>query len=545
MLTIQKNGRVACPQTGLTSGQYAAVQAQPRQCYSEPSRQFTFWPTPLGCHRLRDAGFQLEGMLHDLAGKWQRFDLFTKSLSGGSPLWYGDVLKTVPWKHQPGAIEFGMNCPSPYFNMGMGTGKSLCTLGTIGKNAHHKTLVLCPNAVVGVWPREVRLHTHEGQYQVLALDDTFKSVAKKLEAADRFLKTTHSPLIVAVNYESGRTEKFSDWATSRKWDCVVCDEAHRIKSPSGPTTRFASNLDCGQPIALSGTMQPHDPLDLWGQFRFLEPALLESSFIAFKKRYAIEGKFNEVVRWVNLEDLHQRIKPLVYRVDSEVLDLPPSTHQQFRFHLSHKVSKLYRELRKELFARIGAGVVTADNVLVRGLRLQQLTSGFFYDEVTEQEIALDEQPKIDALLDWQDAIEQGDRFVVFTRFKRDVETVCRALQKARPELRIGRLTGSQNDLTRDATFDPRFDCYVVNIASGGVGVDLTLANHALYYSVSWNASDYEQSLARLRRPGQTKSCHFAHCIAADTIDEEIYEAFQECRDLAAIVIDGIMKGGSR
>lgn len=540
MLLLQNNGRVSCPERGISSRQYAAVQAQPRQYYSKDKQTFSFWPTPLGLSRMKEAGFELPADIDWIAQRWNRF----VSSQADETRNFSSVLKTTPWKHQPGAIDFGIRCPSPYFNMGMGTGKSLVTIGTIGANRHQKTLILCPNAVVGVWPREFRRHAHEGQYEVLALNDDYSSVAKKVEAAKRHMQRG-GQRVITVNYESARKDPFAKWAEDQKWDCVVCDEIHRIKAHSGPTVSFARNLECGQPIGLSGTMLPHSPLDAWGQFSFLEPALLGSNYMEFKKRYAVEGKYGEVLRFVNLDELHERLKPLLFKVSSDVLDLPPATHQQFRFRLSSKVMKIYEKVKKELFARIGDGVVTADNVLVRGLRLQQLTSGFYADDVTKQNVPLDEQPKLDAMLDWLDAIPSEEKFVIFTRFKWDVETVVAAILKARPRLKVGRLTGDRNDLTRDATFDTSFDCYVVNIASGGVGVDLTAANHALYYSVSWNGGDYEQSLRRLLRPGQPLNCHFSHLIAEGTVDEDVYDGFLEKKELASIVIDGIRKGGAR
>lgn len=538
MLTLQSNGRLACPAAGLSSQQYRAVMAQPRQIWSEAKKQFTFLPTPLGCSDLLKA--ELGGdvqIVRNLAGRWLHHR-FGKKESIPS---FEKYVKTTPWKHQPSSIDFAVNCPSPYQNMGMGTGKSLITIASAAYCRHKRILILAPNAVVDVWPREFRRHAHDGEFLVVPLGLEYASVAKKCEAMKVALRH-QGPVVIVINYESAHREPFASYASEIKWDAVVCDEIHRIKSPSGAAAKFARDLDCGHPIGLSGTMLPHDPLDAWSQFCFLEPALLGTSFMQFKKRYTIEGKFHQVVRFVNLEELHEKIRTITNTVSSDVLDLPEATHQQFTFSMSPKVAKAYKELKKELISRIDSGVVTADNVLVRGLRLQQLTSGFYQDDVTGKIVELDEQPKIDALGDWVDAIPRGEKFVVFARFKRDVATIARFLQKS--EYKIGYLTGDQNDLTRDATFNPAFDCYVVNIASGGVGVDLTAANHAFYYSVSWNGADYEQSGARLRRPGQIRTVHFGHAICRGTVDEEIYAAFQEHKDLAEIVIHGLRKGGS-
>lgn len=537
-LTIKENGRLVCPEAGLTSTQYAVIQSMPRQCYSEKNRQFTFVQTPLAAAQLVDAGFALPNETKILYDKWARF---RTGVARPRPS-YAGLLKTEPWKHQPLAIDFIERCPSPYMDMGMGTGKSLCAIGGIAANGHKKTLILAPKAVVNVWPREFRYHAHDDQFEVVALGDQYGSVAKKVAAARAALARGAATVIV-INYESAHRAVFADWAETVKWDCVVGDELHRCKSHSGAASRFARNIPKGQGIGLSGTMMPHSPMDLWAQFGFLEPALLGTSFMLFEKRYAVKGIFNENVRYVNLDELHQKIKPLTFTVSSDVLDLPPATHQQFRFRFSEKVMKAYRDVRKELFARIQDGVVTADNVLVRGLRLQQLTSGFFFDDNTRTEVELDHQPKLEALADWVDAIPKSEKFVVFTRFVRDASGVSDHLRDQ--GYKVGMLVGGQNELTADATFDTRFDCYVVNIASGGVGVDLTAANHAFYYSVSWNAGDYEQSLRRILRPGQVRNVHFGHAICEGTIDEEIYEAFLERRDLADVVVRGIRNGGGK
>lgn len=533
-LTIKANGRLVCPEAGLTSRQYSVVQSMPRQCYSEKERHFTFIQTPLAASQLVAAGFDLPDATKQLYDRWEQF----RTSVARPRQSYAGLLKSTPWKHQPLAIDWIERCPSPYMDMGMGTGKSLCTIAGIAALGHKRTLILAPKAVVNVWPREFRAHAHDDQFNVIPLGDGYGSVAKKAAAARAGLSRGGNVVIV-INYESAHRDAFADWADTVKWDCVVGDELHRCKSSTGSAAKFARNLHKGQGIGLSGTMMPHSPMDIWSQFAFLEPALFGTSYMLFEKRYAVKGRFKENVRFVNLDEMHEKIKLLTFSVSSDVLDLPPATHQQFRFRFSDKVMKAYRSVRRELFARIQDGVVTADNVLVRGLRLQQLTSGFYFDDVTQKEVELDHQPKIEALADWLDAIPRDEKFVVFTRFIRDARAVEKHLVDS--GYKVGMLVGGCNQLTQDATFDTRYDCYVVNIASGGVGVDLTAANHAFYYSVSWNAGDYEQSLRRLLRPGQVRNVHFGHAICEGTVDDEIYEAFLERRDLADVVIRGLTK----
>ena len=64
----------------------------------------------------------------------------------------------------------------------------------------------------------------------------------------------------------------------------------------------------------------------------------------------------------------------------------------------------------------------------------------------------------------------------------------------------------------------------VQIQAGGLGLDLTLARYAIYYSLGFSLGDYSQSMARLHRPGQTHPVEYIHIVAEGTVDETVMEA---------------------
>ena len=77
----------------------------------------------------------------------------------------------------------------------------------------------------------------------------------------------------------------------------------------------------------------------------------------------------------------------------------------------------------------------------------------------------------------------------------------------------------------------------VQIQSGGVGIDLTKARIAIYYSLGFSLGDYEQSLARCHRAGQNKSVIFYHLVVTGTIDEKVYQALSNRRDIVESVME--------
>ena len=76
--------------------------------------------------------------------------------------------------------------------------------------------------------------------------------------------------------------------------------------------------------------------------------------------------------------------------------------------------------------------------------------------------------------------------------------------------------------------------------SGGVGVDMTIAKYAVYYSLGYiSPGDYDQTRSRIRRHGQTRDVIWYHIVATDTVDELVYESIKNKKDTITGVIDGL------
>ena len=90
------------------------------------------------------------------------------------------------------------------------------------------------------------------------------------------------------------------------------------------------------------------------------------------------------------------------------------------------------------------------------------------------------------------------------------------------------------------------DTIAVQIQAGGVGVDLTRCGdrpcrYVAYMSVGFSLGDYEQSLARVRRPGQTSSfVRYYHFVVKDSIDEAIYGALRKKADVVQTVLAALL-----
>lgn len=453
------------------------------------------------------------------------------------------------WRHQEEAIEWAQGRDAVVFGHGMGSGKTRSTLELLARRAAERglsrVLVCCPKAVIAAWQKQASLWLPSIRVVLLDKGDS-KAKAKAVEAA---LADT-SPVIFVVNYESAWRIKPLEKVT---WDAIVHDEIHRLKSPSGRASRWAGNL-CKKNqqavrIGLSGTLVPHSVLDLWAIYRALESPdcpTFGTSYTLHRAKYAVmsRGPQQFVVGYKNLDDANRRIAATAHQVRScDVLDLPPITFDDIPCELSPAEARLYRELESDLCAVIEQGSVTPANALVHLLRLQQVCGGFvkFDGDAFAKQIA--EHPaKATVLADMLEDLPADEPVVIFCRFRSDIESALAAC--GRLGRRASELSGHKNELA-DWQLGTT-STLVTQIQSGGIGIDLTRAAYAWFFSLGYSLAEYEQAVARLHRPGQTKKVSIYHLVAThngrSTVDGRVYEALRDRKEVVDVILRGYAAG---
>jgi SNF2 family DNA or RNA helicase len=478
----------------------------------------------------------------------------------GAPPW---------WVHQRRAFHFARELTAAGIYIGMGGGKSRVVVDLVRDRGDERVLILCPKNVVGVWPKQFDLYAGEGAFRVVAPRKKSWTVAKRakeIEAALAMKVRVPSPdprsLIVVVNYDAAWREPMKKLLLSVQWDRVVLDESHRVKSAGGKAARFVQTLGtrAKRRMCLTGTPMPHTPLDVYGQYRFLDPGIFGTNFTKFRARYAEMGGMpveqwnpetrememmgTKVVAWHNEEELAERTYSIAYRIADEELDailgLEPGIHEQREAELLPSTMRLYRELYDEFCAEVGSGVVTFDNALVKLLRLAQVTSGHLPVTMSDGErlvttVEVFDMAKAEALKDLLEDIPPGEPVVVFARFTHDLDEIARVageLKRTHAELSGRRRDG----LADDATLAEGFDVVGVQMRSGGEGVDFSRSHYCVFYSVGYSLGDYEQALKRTHRPGQTRRVAYYHLVVPGTVDAQVYVALQERRDVVEYVL---------
>jgi SNF2 family DNA or RNA helicase len=208
--------------------------------------------------------------------------------------------------------------------------------------------------------------------------------------------------------------------------------------------------------------------------------------------------------------------------------------------LSPKARKVYDEVAKEFYAEIESGEITAANALTRLLRLSQIASGFV--KADSGEIVEIDDAKREMLAEVLDELPPHEPVVVFDRFTHDLAAI-RATAEAAGR-RYGEVSGQRNDLV-ESKYPPDVDVLGVQIQAGGAGIDLSRSAYGVYWSLGFSLGEYDQSLARLDRPQadgskRTDPVVFTHLVVANTVEEKIYRALAERRDVVRAIIERLV-----
>ena len=454
------------------------------------------------------------------------------------------------WPNQEEAYEFAMRHTSCMLDMEMGTGKTRVAIDVAFSRPNcYRVLVVCPKAVVPVW-RE-NLEKFAGDKRWVCWDRQKGTIEKKAEDLKEFLHKPAQKQFVVINYDSVWRGKMGDLVIRSCFQMVILDESHRAKAAGSKVSKYLAMLGkrTKYKMCLSGTPMANSPLDVYGQYRFLNPEIFGTNHAKFLYKYAIMGgpEMRFVIGYKNQIELKNKFQSIAYTCKmsdiSSRIKLPDSLPPVAMYvDLPSQDMRTSHILAKEFVAECGTGHVVVNNVLTKLVRLQQITSGFcvtsesVFDDPKVQEL---NTAKEDMLAEILGDMDKNDNVVVFCLYTHDIVAIRDAARQV--DRNCFELSGRKNEIndwkkSKGAVF-------AVQIQAGAEGVDMTISNHAIYFSIPHSMALYNQSKARLYRPGQNRPVAFMHLLARGTIDESLYKTLLRKEDMIEAIKNGTFDFG--
>ena len=229
----------------------------------------------------------------------------------------------------------------------MGCGKTLTAIAVTGAGYKlgkiKRVLIVAPTSVCAVWPKEFADYA-DFRYTVKTLLGTKPQRLKALADLEAF--PFQSLKVAVINYESTWRDGIFEKLMEYDADLIIADESQRIKTHDAAQSKSMHQLGdkARYKLILSGTPVQNEAVDIFSQYRFLDPTIFGTNFYAFRNRYAVMGGFNrkQIVQYKDLDELIRKEHSIAYRVTKEeALDLPEQTFQTRSIILSAKERAIY------------------------------------------------------------------------------------------------------------------------------------------------------------------------------------------------------------
>jgi len=397
---------------------------------------------------------------------------------------------------------------------------AICDLLDEGVIRH--ALVIAPKRVARVvWPDEIAQWEHTAKLTYQVLDG---SPEKRLAALKNAID--YDLTIVGLDIVQWLMEALREFYTAHAlYDLLVLDEASRLRNPSGERAKaLAKYAHHWRMIwGLSGTLRPSSALDLFMPARVVTRGKLWGrSFWQWRKAHFYPTDYMGY-NWAPLpgaeEQLNAALAPLTVTVAEGEMPVVTPTIVLDKVELPPAARRQYRDMQARLMADTGDERVIAGSAAIATGKLAQLANGFMYGELGETHAIHN------AKRDWlRDLIEEASEpTLIVYEYQEDWRMLEHEVVLAtKQDFRY--LGAGVSDRHAAETIElwnaGKLRFMGLHPASGGHGLNLQHGGADMaWISPTWSPEMWEQTIARLARPGQTRPVVVRVCVATDTVDE--------------------------
>ncbi|MFQ4137589.1 DEAD/DEAH box helicase [Nodosilinea sp. PGN35] len=396
-------------------------------------------------------------------------------------------------------------------------------------------LLVCPTSVLGNWEKEVKRFAPKLKVLVHHGDRRPKGA--------NFAKAVQGKHLVITSY--ALIYRDLKPLQSVSWPCLVLDEAQNIKNSDAKQSKAARQIEAQFRVALTGTPVENRLGELWSIMDFLNPGYLGPKNF-FQRRFATPiERYGDTA---SLRALKGLVQPFILRrlkTDRSIIqDLPDKQEMTVYCGLSAEQANLYQQTVDAALETLdeATGVQRKGQILALLTKLKQICNHpaqFLQEPSLGLKGRSGKLQRLDEML--EEVIAEGDRALIFTQFAEWGKLLQRHLQSYLGQEALF-LYGSTTKNQREAMVDrfqndpaaPRL--FILSLKAGGVGLNLTRANHVFHYDRWWNPAIENQATDRAFRIGQTRNVQVHKFVTTGTLEERVHEMIESKKALSEQVV---------
>lgn len=407
----------------------------------------------------------------------------------------------------------------------MGLGKTIQTISYLLHSANKPYLVICPTSVVGNWQRELRRFSPDLK--------VYPHHGPKRLGENEFLTEIKDKDIIISSYATVRIDE--SIFEGIEWAAIILDEAQNIKNPYTKQAKAIFGLKSQSRFCLTGTPIENRLSELWSIMNFCNPGFL-SQWSTFKNNFAKPIELQNDEGKIGL--LRKIISPFILRrlkTDASIIkDLPNKTEMKEYCTLTEEQATLYQAVVDDSMKKIETEEENRRALIMATLiKLKQVCNhptNLLKDSTGK---LADRSGKVARLRELIEVFLANDeKCLIFTQYKEMGSLLESDLEQCfdTPVVFLhGELTRKKREQMIDAfQSDDRNSpkIFILSLKAGGVGINLTKANHVIHFDRWWNPAVENQATDRAYRIGQTKDVFVYKFITSGTVEERIDEMIE-------------------
>ena len=414
-----------------------------------------------------------------------------------------------------------------------------------------RALILTPASLVGQWQGELEEKFFE-RFETPTDPEDWQRVTKAIVSHDRARSRHHAAEILR-----------------HRWDLVIVDEAHKVKSHRSATYRFIEKIERDFILLLTATPLQNDLRELYNLITLLRPGQL-GTWQEFTGAHLVGGDHRQPRDPEALRALTHEVMIRTRRSSvAQDLDLPPRRPRHPEVKLTRAEADLYQRTTEFLRRLYREGMIepapgaeeTGKRVGVLQLAMihlrQRLCSSARalaeslvhlagserirpeYRTIAKQLAKRAQAVKTHAKLDVLTGLlrDTPDRLVVFSDHRPTIELIEERVRKLgrQPIVYWGAHSTAERD-KRIRAFHDDPKSVLIATRAGSEGRNLQFCNVLVNYDLPWNPMVVEQRIGRLHRIGQTREVHIVNLAAAGTIESYILQLLDQKIKLFELVV---------
>lgn len=402
----------------------------------------------------------------------------------------------------------------------MGLGKTVQVLAYIDlkrfelqKTIGFRSLLICPRSLLECWFFEAKKCAPRLKVFILRSAD--------IACLDSLFES-YDLLLISYGLARNHVQALQKYT----FDLLALDEAQLIKNSGAQVTAAINQLCATQRLAISGTPIENHLGELFSLFEFLNPGLTNPVLLKALSSHeqdeiaenSMLGQFLKGIRPFILRRLKKDVaKELPEKLD-QVLILPMIDSQEMIYtSLKNYYQEQLKKQSSELFYN--------KSFFLEGLlRLRQASCHpLLFETMIENEPSISTSNKFEFLIDkLKTLVSANHKAIVFSQFT----SLLKLFKKVLDEMEIfyEYLDGQSQDrmgiVTRFQESE-QIPILLAGIKTGGLGLNLTAADHCFILDPWWNPAIEQQAVDRIHRIGQKKIVNIYRIVSQNTVEEKM------------------------